>query len=227
MISSNEIGPTRRMTPVAVSGVVSRSANHTTMSLQLKMSHLKLDRPVKAILAGVFLTSGSTSAHYIKGRLYTVSGGCGAPLAFHNTARKASLNVIDRSGRASRLLDTDADVDPTKILLGFTLNNYDARIDMDYQTAASTATTLGTAVGLTYVKPGQLYTHTGPSGGVSRYHWFRFKLDDIYNSTFPESSTSKSSLDSFELFYRPNPGKRLRGGKTFTGQQQQSLDAQP
>ena len=63
--------------------------------------------------------------------------------------------------------------------------------------------------------------------GVGEYAWIQYILDDTQTAIFPDVASSHTNVTSYQIFYYPSVGTRLRGGATFTGQSLQSLDAPP
>ncbi len=144
-----------------------------------------------------------------------------------NDVHKIGLNSIDRKGSYSYLVDLAGDGVLTKILAQG-LATKGSKIHFGGRNSLVSSTSFGaTSFNLGFL-PGSLVTIPATE---SRYRQLKFVLDDTQSSAFPDIMSPQSTLDDFEAYFRAatdgSGSKRLRGGKTFTTEQQRSLDAQP
>jgi hypothetical protein len=161
------------------------------------------------------------AAIYAKGSIYLVAGG-GISIA---TNERANLQSISRRGTYSRMFDMDTDVLPTKFLANGSLNSDTKSIvRLDYKLTPTGSSTFGSA---TTTESYSLDSLISLVASERRYAQATLTLDDGASSIFPDSATTPTTISDLMLFYRPAPAKRLRGGKTFTGEKERGLDAQP
>ena len=71
------------------------------------------------------------------------------------------------------------------------------------------------------------YTAVNSSNGninCARYFYFFVSIDASQTFGYPEDVNRGPTISDLSLFFTSDPSKRLRGGKTFTGGEQQPLD---
>lgn len=170
--------------------------------------------------------SGFAGALY-NGYLYR-AGGFDLGTAISNTSYYAPLQATPQIARHSMLLTTDARTLPANFFATSTPQNIGSTIKITPWTANDsggspanvTLTSLGERSSMTN---GVKYSLT-PGNDGTKYYWLQFVLDDTQTYTWGETA-NPSTFSYFQLNYHPNPGKRLRGGKTFNQNVIQSLDA--
>ncbi len=171
--------------------------------------------------------AGASMAYY-NGFLYSTCGCTGFTGTiphcnnFTGEIRSSSrFEVISRTAIYSRLFDAEGDASATKWYWKGTLLNSNGLLRLTYKSAPDSTDAFGSATTPTLPASGVLDLFSVPE---MRYNWLFFTIDDTDASAFPDS---QSTMTNIELFYHPAPARRLRGGKTFTGGSQQSLDATP
>ncbi len=176
---------------------------------------------------------------YSNGKLYTMGGGCTAPLS-SNRHYYSSINSQPQVATYSRLIDTDTDVFPNSWLLNGIDNSIGARWNVRYRSMNDTdgvATDCGTADMTTWgqdtnfgeVTLGNVETYTPKDGSgtninCARYFYFYISIDASKTFGYPENVDRGPTINDVSLFFTSDPSKRLRHGKTFTGGEQQPLD---
>ena len=190
------------------------------------------------IMSSGTLGSWQTTASFTTGRYFMsgaayggyiyLLGGCssGACITLLNDVQYAPLQSIPRIGHYSRVLDSDVDVTPTKGIVRGSKATVDSLLSLSLVSAPSATSAFGSTQAPT-INFGSLFNVTVGSNKQARYYRLTLTLDDTASATFPDAPSQQSVISSFDVFYHPNTAKRLRGGKTFTGGKQQSLDAQP
>jgi N-acetylneuraminic acid mutarotase len=86
-----------------------------------------------------------------------------------------------------------------------------------------------TPFGATTLQRVEAYTAKNSSGGninCARYYYFYATIDASQTFGYPEDINRGPTITDLSLFFTSDPSKRLRHGKTFTGGEQQPLDAQ-
>jgi hypothetical protein len=176
--------------------------------------------------------SSPTAVAY-NGWTYNTGGGCGSFSAnVDNIVYRAPLATIPRVGHYSRLHDFDKDVVLTQMLFNGSLGTISGNENLVYHTAQSAANVFGNPTTISSLPWLTLQTINSLDGsgnpmGYARELWLKFTIDDRYGAAFPDNVANASSLDEYIIYFRSNPGQRLRGGKTFTSGAVTGLDAQP
>ncbi|MEK7602971.1 MAG: hypothetical protein AAB459_01870, partial [Patescibacteria group bacterium] len=183
---------------------------------------------------------------YSQGKLYTMGGGCSAPLAT-NRHYHSSVKSQPQVAIFSRMIDTDTDVFPTDWLMNGIDNSIGARWQLKYRsmhdldtlvnpnedcgTSSTMAqmTTWGAETNVGDVSLGTPGTYTPKESGggninCARYFYFYVSIDASQTFGYPEDVTRGPTVSDLSLFFTSDPSKRLRHGKTFTGGEQQPLD---
>jgi hypothetical protein len=183
---------------------------------------------------------------YDKGKLYTMGGGCTAPLAA-NRHYQSTVKSQPQVAKYSRMIDTDTDVFPNAWLMNGIDNSIGARWQVRYRsmhdldalvnpnedcglTSTSPAmTTWGQDTEFGDVTLGRVETYTprdgsGNSINCARYYYFFVSIDASKTFGYPEDVNRGPTISDLSLFFTSDPSKRLRHGKTFTGGEQQPLD---
>lgn len=143
-----------------------------------------------------------------------------------STEKHADINSIARVAHYSRLLDSDVDVYPTKLVVNGSLgNSLTSSISVSYQTAQNGSPIFSNTQNPSITVGMPVSVLASDSTKRDRYYWLFLTIDDSGSASFPD--TSQSFSNSLALYYHPNTAKRLKGGKTFTGGVQQGLDASP
>ncbi len=181
-----------------------------------------------AMDGGAFTTArmGQATTAY-NGRLYAISG---CTNSVGNCSSSGMVSDIQYMGlmstphitRHSMLLTTDARTLPANFFTTVTPQSASSLINASVSTANDPATVLnnlGTNRQITSATKYQLL----PGNDGTKYYWLTVTLDDSQSMVWGE--TSGSTVSYLQLNYVPNPGLRLRGGKTFNDNIQQSLDA--
>ena len=164
----------------------------------------------------------------IGGRVYIPGGSdnAGSPLA---DVEYTSLNSIARAGTYSQLIDFDKGVLPTKLITRGNQST-DSSVNVSYTSSNGAAATLGNAQSFSAIAAdgSSPLTLSLPAGvSQSEFLYLTYTIDDTLTAVFPESATTGSTITAYDLYFSPNPGLRLRGGQTFTGQAVRGLEASP
>ena len=149
----------------------------------------------------------------------------------------------------SRMIDTDTDVFPNSWLMNGIDNSIGARWQATYRSmhdpndgavnpaedcgtsaTMATMTTWGQETNYGNVTLGDVasYTPKDSTGGninCARYYYFYVSIDASQTFGYPEDVNRGPTISDLSLFFTSDPSKRLRHGKTFTGGEQQPLDA--
>lgn len=163
---------------------------------------------------------------YYQGQLYIASGRntSNTPLG---SVEHASLNLQNRKGNYSKLADTDLDTRPLNFVFrGLLYNSVNQPLTWSYAMSTSASSAFGTPTATTGMVPETVYTMTPITGGVARYYWFRLSFDDTQSAVFPDSG-NRTYVTNYDMYFNAATARRLRNGKTFTGQVQNNLDAHP
>lgn len=179
---------------------------------------------------------------YDKGKIYTMGGGCTAPLTT-NRHYYSSVNSQPQVAIYSRMIDTDTDVFPTYWLMNGLDNSIGARWNLSYRSMNDTdgvATDCGSAdmptwgqetvFGEVTLGSPQDYIPRDTAGNninCARYFYFYINIDASKTFGYPEDVNRGPTIADLTLFFTSDPSKRLRHGKTFTGGEQQPLDTPP
>lgn len=177
-----------------------------------------------------------STSHVIAGRFYTTGGcslNCGDGLDglgdVSNRARYiGGLQSIPRVGSFSKLYDLEIGVKPTKLITRGTKQT-GAVVGLNYSNNNNAGTSFGTSTSVTdqgFTGANALSIALGTNVSVSRYFFLRYTIDDSLSAVFPDVG-NESTITDFDLYYRANSAKRLRGGKTFTNGVNRGLDVQP
>lgn len=168
--------------------------------------------------------SKATLSH--NGNLYVIGGcnnnivGCsGSQMA---DVQYAGLQSTPQVARHSMLLTTDARTLPANFFTTVTPQSSSSSVDVAVSTANDPAVTLNRLGTNRQITSGTKY-QLAPGNDGTKYYWLQITLDDSQSMTWGE--TAGSNMGYLQLNYHPNPGKRLRGGKTFNQNVIQSLDA--
>lgn len=160
---------------------------------------------------------GPSTAFYgatvYRGAIYSSGSNASVPASIFS-----KLSSIARSASYSRLLDFDVDVSPARLMV-----NGAASASLGIKTSTGTGNSFSSLKGQGFA-PGSLQNIVDIDGGVGRWWQYKYDLDETSTAVFPDAP---GNLTDFTFWYHPNPVRRLRGGKTFTGGAQQSLDASP
>ncbi len=134
------------------------------------------------------------------------------------------LQVSANTAQYSVLLKTDAPTMPVNYFTNVNLQNaYGSSVSVGFSWASTTNTTFSAVSNQTSFGSTDTKYSLSINGSGASYYWVPVVLDDSQSVTFDESGGS--SISYYQLNYHPNAGMRLRGGKTFNDQTQQSLDA--
>ncbi len=171
-------------------------------------------------------TALSVARNYHTGLVYNgyiyilggfVSGGS------QNDVLISGQEAIPRSAKYSLLFNCGGDCVATKLYYrGNIVNNSDFTVG--YKVATNSSGIFGASTNVQGLASNALKTL---NTSENQYYQLNFRFDDSQSAVFPDTSGVSGSMSDFEMFYHPTSAKRLRGGKTFTNQQQQSLDVQP
>lgn len=161
-----------------------------------------------------------------KGRLYVLGGGTGANVA---TSYSSAIQSISRTGSFTRRYDFETGVRPTKLITRGT-QQPGSSIDASYADSTACGATLYDAavnnLGIGYDGSSALSIDIGATQTLARCLLLRYSINDTQSSVFPDSG-NESTITDFDLYFDPNPGKRLRGGRSFITGQDRGLDAAP
>lgn len=180
-----------------------------------------------SMASGVAFALGGVVTY--NGYMYVVSGAGGNNDGTLNLVEYAPFKTIPRVAHFSKLFDADIDVTPAKLVVGGTLGS-GAFMPLTLRSATNTTQSGNTAHVFNSPRwPSYLLSQpaaiTADPGGVDRYYWLHFTIDDTGSA--PAADISQSNITDMTLYYHPGSARRLRGGKTFTGGAQQGLDAAP
>lgn len=162
----------------------------------------------------------ATSGVAYNGYLYAVGGVDSGSI--RNTLDWSPLQTMAAIGHYSLRLATDMPTTPANFFTTTSPQSGSSIVTIGFAGATTASPGFGLPSNTSNPIDGQKYPLTISGDGIS-YYWLPITIDDSQSFTFGESS--QSSVGYFQLNYHPNPGMRLRGGKTFNGQQLQSLDA--
>lgn len=170
--------------------------------------------------------SGFGSGATYNGRFYmiggcTTSGNCTGGAT--SDVQQAGPQSTHQVTKHSMLLATDTRTLPANYFTTVTPQGVASSIDVSVSTANDPAVILN-SLGINRKITSATKYQLLPGNDGTKYYWLQVALDDTQTYTWGET-TSGSSMSYFQLNYHPNPGMRLRGGKTFNGNMQQSLDA--
>lgn len=176
---------------------------------------------------------------YSEGKIYTMGGGCASSFPI-NRHYQSTVNSQPQVAIYSRMMDTDTDVFPTHWLMNGLDNSIGARWNLRYRSMNDTdgvATDCGTADMATWGQdtdfgevtlgqPEQYIPKDGSGNNTqcARYFYFYISIDASKTFGYPEDVNRGPTIHDLSLFFRSDPSKRLRHGKTFTGGEQQPLD---
>ncbi|MEO8862783.1 MAG: hypothetical protein ABI354_00470, partial [Candidatus Saccharimonadales bacterium] len=179
------------------------------------------------------------AVEYANGKLYTMGGGCTAPLS-SNRHYYSTLNSQPQVAAYSRLIDTDTDVFPNSWLMNGLDNSIGARWQVRYRSMNNTngvPADCGTAdmttwgqetnygnVTLGNVAPFVPLDGSGNNINCARYYFFYVSIDASKTFGYPEDVQRGPTITDMSLFFTSDPSKRLIHGKTFIGGEQQPLD---
>ena len=171
-------------------------------------------------------TRSSSATAYYNGRFYITGGTDGTTLYADSFA--GSINSIARMGTFSKQYDFEVGVKPTKLIThGIKQNG--ATTTASYASSNDTSTTLDNSQqvqDIGYSGANNLSINLGTNRTLSRYFNVHYTIDDTRSAIYPDIG-QESYITDFDLYYTPNPGKRLKGGRTFTNGVDRGLDAQP
>ncbi|MGH7240747.1 MAG: hypothetical protein ACREGB_00445, partial [Candidatus Saccharimonadales bacterium] len=120
----------------------------------------------------------------------------------------------------SMQLNTDMVTAPADMFANLTLEQPQSSVTAGLAGATAASPSFGSVTSQSIAASGTKYAL---SATPISYYWMPITIDDSQSMTFGESAGS--SLSYLQVNYHPNPGMRLRGGKTFNSGVQQSLDA--
>lgn len=156
---------------------------------------------------------------YIVGGCTTTGNCVGGATADVRVAGPQSTSQV---ARHAMLLATDARTLPANFFAITTPQNAGSSVDVTVSTANDPAVTLSSLGVKRRITSGTKY-QLAPGNDGTKYYWVQVVLDDSQSMTWGE--TAGSNMSYLQLNYHPNPAMRLRGGKTFNDNAQQSLDA--
>ncbi len=176
---------------------------------------------------------------YDKGKIYTMGGGCTAPLST-NRHYYSTVKSQPQVALYSRMIDADTDVFPNSWLMNGIDNSIGARWQAKYRsmndndgvpTDCGTAdmSTWGQETNFGDVTLGTVNSYTPLDGSgnnvtCARYYYFFVTIDASKTFGYPEDVDRGPTIADLSLFFTSDPSKRLKHGKTFTGGEQQPLD---
>lgn len=170
-----------------------------------------------------------------------IPGGLFFPLTVPDTY-SFSTYTLPRQGTYSKLLDTDVDTTPVKLLVNGTNVGNASRPGTEGMGGLSirykSITNSGTSGYSTLINPGvnsilgtlfnyTAYNDSGVDRGVARGYLLTFIFDASQTATFPDSGGNFTTITDYIFWYHANPGRRLRGGKTFTNEESMSCSSSP
>jgi hypothetical protein len=142
--------------------------------------------------------------------------------------QRFGLNSINRAGKYSQLIDLGSEGTVTDLIYGGSQFLNSIRFSYKNATCASGSGVLGSSVGGMVSKASTLISITKVE---ACYKLLTFELDDSLTGVFPNADSYTTTLSDFEVFFKAAPGKRMRGGKTFTNDttltSPKQLDAKP
>jgi hypothetical protein len=175
---------------------------------------------------------------YSEGKAYVMGGGCGATVTYATpVTQQTTLLSQPQVARYSIMIDTDADVFPSKWLLNGVDNSVGARWQLNYRSMTNNPTictspamtTWGqdTVFGdVTLGTPGAYIPRNaaGVNTGCARYYYFNVSVDSSRSFGYPDDFTRGPTITDLTLQFAADPSKRLLHGRTFVGGIQQPLD---
>jgi hypothetical protein len=173
------------------------------------------------------------AAVYDQGRAYVMGGFCNGSIIGTTATDKLQVSTLQSQpqvAKYSRMIDTDTDVFPTVWLMNGLDNSTGARWFMRYRSSTAATASWGqeTNFGEVPLSKVQVYVPKD-SGGTdtefARYYYMLVTIDSQQAYGYPEDVTRGPTIADLSLFYTADPSKRLIHGKTFTGGEQQPLDA--
>lgn len=171
------------------------------------------------------------SAEIIDGRLQEMGGcrdGCNGSNEGSDDGRFIGLASIPRKGQFSRYYDFEVGVRPTHLITRG-LKQPGSQTVFAYINNNNTGNTwvnFGAVNDLAYTGENSQSILPGSGISLARYLKLAFVIDDSKSAVFPDAG-SESYITDFDVHYTSNPGRRLRGGRTFTNGQDRGLDAPP
>jgi hypothetical protein len=141
----------------------------------------------------------------------TLSGNnCSAPT---NTAEYAGQKAQARIGHYSKMFNTEVNTSPTLVQVNGT-----GQFIITLRTEAVGTTVWGIPQ---FISPAyatkfyfiQALDSTGTNVGIAFNYYLFLIIDDSNTGTFPDTASSATDVD---IFYHPNPSRRLRHGASFT-----------
>jgi hypothetical protein len=162
------------------------------------------------------------SATTYNGQIYT-SGGTNGVINTNtqNHMDRAAPQSIGRKGTYSYLVDLSGDAVATKFLYHGVVGT-DSLFGFNIKDATSSSATFGPATSYSLISD----TLLNLTATEKRYRQLVFTLDDDQSAAFPDAGSS-STITDFNLYFHAATAKRLRNGKTFTTETQNSLDITP
>ena len=152
---------------------------------------------------------------------------CGASV--HSNTIRVRLNSIPRIGSFTKRYDFDAGVRPTKLITRGTKQTGAVVSVSQSSNVACGATTYDntqTIADISYTGANAQNMNIGSARSLARCMTLRYTIDDTKSAVFPDDG-KESTITDFDMYFDPNPGKRLRGGRTFINGQDRGLDAAP
>jgi hypothetical protein len=166
--------------------------------------------------------SGMLNAHphggavFSDGFFYVVGGctlsgnNCSAPT---NTAEYAGQKAQARIGHYSKMFNTEVNTSPTLVQV-----NGAGQFIIALRTQAVGTTVWGVSQYISPVYATKFYfiqalDSTGTNVGIAFNYYLFLIIDDSNTGTFPDTASSATDVD---IFYHPNPTRRLRHGASFT-----------
>jgi hypothetical protein len=166
--------------------------------------------------------SGMLNAHphggviFSDGFFYTV-GGCTLSgnncNTVTNTAEYAGQKAQARIGHYSKMFNTEVNTSPTLVQVNGT-----GQFVITLRTEAVGTTVWGVPQFISPAYASKFYfiqalDSTGVNVGIAFNYYLFLIIDDSNTGTFPDTASSATDVN---IYYHPNPGRRLRHGASFT-----------
>lgn len=160
------------------------------------------------------------------GKIYItggISGGVQQATVYYTAPQS-----ISRAGSFSKLYDFDVGVKPNKVITRGTKRT-STKVKIDYKTVNNTSSSFTNSQNnsdIGYAGANALTLSLGTNVTLSQYLLLRYTIDETSSAIFPDTG-NESTITDFDVYYMANPGKRLRGGRTFTNGIDRGLQANP
>jgi hypothetical protein len=118
-----------------------------------------------------------------------------------------------RKGHYSKMFNTEVNTSPTLVQVNGT-----GQYVVTMRTAAVGSTTFGVPQNIVPDYANKFYflkalDGSGTDVGIAFNYYIFLTIDDQYTGTFPDTGSVATDIN---IFYHPNPGRRLRHGASFT-----------